>query len=69
MGDAEMKAYIATSGAVFGLLVVAHILRVIEEPAMARDPWFILITVAAAAFAAWAWRTLRHVPTQADGLG
>ena len=64
-----MKAYIATSGAVFGLLVVAHILRVIEEPALTRDPWFILITVAAAALGVWAWRTLRRVPTQADGLG
>ncbi|HEV7668984.1 MAG TPA: hypothetical protein VGS22_10700 [Thermoanaerobaculia bacterium] len=63
-----MKAYIATSGAIFGLLVVAHILRVIQEPALARDPWFILVTAAAAALGVWAWRTFRRVPTQAGGL-
>ena len=53
-----MKAYVVTSGGVFGLLVVAHIWRVIEEPALAKDPWFILVTLAAAALSVWAWRTL-----------
>jgi len=58
-----MKAYVMASGGVFALLVVAHIWRVIEEgPALARDPWFILITAAAAAFSFWAWRTLRLIP-------
>jgi hypothetical protein len=52
-----MKAYIMTTGSVFGLLVVAHIWRIIEEgPALAKDPLYIVITIAAAALCLWAWR-------------
>jgi len=55
-----MKAYIMTTGAVFGLLVVAHIWRAIEEgPAVAKDPFYIAITIAAAALCFWAWRLIR----------
>jgi len=55
-----MKAYVMTTGAVFGLLALAHVWRVIVEgPHMATDPFFILITVAAAALSLWAWRLLR----------
>jgi hypothetical protein len=55
-----MKAYVITSGVVFGLLTLAHILRVFAEgPRLATDPWFILITIAAAALCIWAWRVLR----------
>jgi hypothetical protein len=50
-----------TTGTVFGLLTLAHIWRAIDEgPHLATDPWFILITVAAAALCVWAgglvWR-------------
>ena len=55
-----MKAYIMTTGVLFGLLVVAHIWRAIAEgPALARDSFYIAITIAAAAFCFWAWRLLR----------
>jgi tetrahydromethanopterin S-methyltransferase subunit E len=55
-----MKAYVVTTGVVFGLLVVAHIWRVIvENPALAKDPAYIVITIAAAALCLWAWRLLR----------
>jgi len=55
-----MKAYVLTTGAVFGLLVVAHIWRVVEEgPALAKEPSYIAITLAAAALCLWAWRLLR----------
>jgi len=55
-----MKAYVMTTGAVFGLLVVAHVWRVIEEGvALAKDPIYILITMAAAALCLWAWRLFR----------
>ena len=60
-----MKAYVMTTGAVFGLLVVAHIWRVIEEgPGPAKNPWYIIITVAAAALCFWACRLLRLMPRQ-----
>jgi uncharacterized membrane protein len=55
-----MKAYVITTGAVFGLLILAHIWRIFAEPHLATDPWFILITVAAAALCFWAWRLLRR---------
>jgi hypothetical protein len=58
-GD-PMKTYVMTTGALFGLLTLAHIWRIIEEgPHLATDPWYILITVSAAALCVWAWRVLR----------
>lgn len=55
-----MKAYVITTGALFGLLTVAHIWRVFAEgPHLATDPFFVLITVAAAAFCLWACHLLR----------
>ncbi len=58
-----MKAYVVTTGSTFGLLVVAHVWRAIEEgPQLARDPSYILATAAAAAFCLWAWRVLKLMP-------
>lgn len=58
-----MKAYLAITGAVFGLITVAHVWGVIEEgPHLARDPWYVLTTIAAAALCLWAWRLLRPAP-------
>jgi hypothetical protein len=55
-----MKAYVITTGAVFGLLTLAHLARVFAEgPRLAADPWFVLVTVAAAALCLWAWRLLK----------
>jgi hypothetical protein len=55
-----MKAYILTTGLLFGLLTLVHIWRAVEEgPHLATDPWYILITVAAASLGLWAWRLLR----------
>jgi hypothetical protein len=55
-----MKAYVMTTGAVFGLLTLAHLLRIIVEGRhLATDPLYILITVAAASLCLWAWRVLR----------
>ena len=58
-----MKSYVITTGTVFGLLTVAHIGRVIEEgPQLATQPWYVLITVAAAALCIWALRLLSRWP-------
>jgi hypothetical protein len=55
-----MKAYLITTGILFGLLTGAHIWRAIAEgPQMAKDPFFILLTVLAASLSIWAWRLLR----------
>jgi hypothetical protein len=54
-----MKAYVMTTGVVFGLLTLAHIWRVTAEgPHLATEPWYVLITAAAAAFCLWAVRLL-----------
>jgi hypothetical protein len=58
-----MRAYVITTGAVFGLLTLMHVWRVIAEGVyLLKDPWWILITLAAAALSLWAWRVLRLVP-------
>jgi hypothetical protein len=58
-----LKAYLATTGTVFGLIFVAHIWRAVAEgPAMVKNPVFILLTVAAAALSVWAWRLLAAMP-------
>ena len=58
-----VKSYVVTTGSVFGLIVVAHVLRVIEEgPQLAKDPGYILLTAAAAALSVWAWRVFRLIP-------
>jgi hypothetical protein len=55
-----MKAYVMTTGAVFGLITLAHVLRIIAEgPHLVTDPWYVLLTVVAAALGLWAWRLLR----------
>jgi tellurite resistance protein TehA-like permease len=55
-----MKVYVRTTGVIFGLIVLAHIWRVFEEGArLARDPWFILLTVLAATLCVWACRLVR----------
>jgi hypothetical protein len=54
-----MKAYVVTTGAVFGLLTVAHIWRIFLEPHLAKEPWFILVTLIAFVLCLWAWRLLK----------
>jgi uncharacterized membrane protein len=54
-----MKAYVITTGAVFGLLTLAHVWQVVMKPHLARDPWFLLFTVLALGFCAWALSLLR----------
>jgi hypothetical protein len=60
-----MKAYVMTTGAVFGLLTLVHLLRIIVEGLhLATDPLYILITVAAGGLCLWAWRLLRVTPSE-----
>ena len=55
-----MRAYVVTTGVIFGLVVVVHVWRaVVEGPHLATDPSCILITLAAAGLWVWAWRVLR----------
>jgi hypothetical protein len=56
-----MKTYVITTGIIFGLLTVLHLLRIVTESSLlAKDPSFVLITVVAAGLCLWAWRLLRQ---------
>ena len=58
-----MKAYVLTTGVIFGILTMAHIWRITEEGQhLATDPWYVLITVAAAGLCLWACRLLWRAP-------
>jgi hypothetical protein len=47
--------YVVTTGILFGLVTVAHLLRmVLESRALAADPGYLLLTAAAAALSVWA---------------
>ena len=55
-----MKTYVMTTGAVFALITLAHILRIVAEgPRLASEPFFVLMTVLSTALSLWAWRVLR----------
>jgi hypothetical protein len=58
-----MKAYVMTTGSIFGLVVAAHVWRAVDEgPHLAADPVFILTTAIATALGVWAWRVVRLIP-------
>ena len=54
-----MRAYVMITGAVFGLITLAHLLRIFMEGRhLATEPIFILLTIAAASLCLWALRLL-----------
>jgi hypothetical protein len=59
----SMKAYLITTGTVFGLITLAHICRMVAEGLrLAKEPVFLLLTFVAAALSIWAWRLLGRLP-------
>ena len=58
-GD-SMKAYVTTTGAVFGLITLAHLLRVVEEgPRLVERSVLRAPHPPSTALCLWAWRVLR----------
>jgi hypothetical protein len=55
-----MRSYVIVAGVIFGLLAVVHLWRMAEEPHLSRDPWFLLVTIAAAVLGLAAWRVVRR---------
>jgi len=58
-----MKAYLITTGTVFGLIVIAHVWRITAEPSQMKEPWFVALTLVAAAFSGWAFSLVRKTRT------
>ena len=62
-----MRAYVITTGLVFALLTVVHIWRVIVEGTqLLTNPWWVLITAAAAALSIWAFVVVRRSSRSSD---
>lgn len=55
-----MKAYVVITGVLFGLLTVVHLWRIVEEPHLVRQPFFLGITVLSGALSLWSWRAARR---------
>ena len=53
-----MKSYVITTGVIFVLITVAHVLRMLEETRLATDPSFLALTIATAVLSGWALRVL-----------
>ena len=57
-----MKRYVIVTGSIFGLITVAHILRMIYEPHRAQEALYVLLTAVAAALSLWALRLMWPYP-------
>lgn len=55
-----MRAYVITTGAIFGLLTLAHIWRWYVERHLLTDIGHVSVTVIAAALCIWSWRLTRR---------
>lgn len=55
-----MKVYVVITGAIFGLLAVVHLMRMISEHRFATDPPFVLLTLLSAALCVWAVFVLKR---------
>lgn len=58
-----MRNYLLVTAITFALLALVHLWRMIQESsALARDPWFVIVTLISAAFSVWAFRLWRRTP-------
>src|SRR6476619_7440119 len=59
--EGPVRAYLITTSILFALIVVAHIARVFaESTAVAKDPWFVGLTLLAMAMCGWGLQLLRR---------
>jgi uncharacterized membrane protein len=64
-----MKGYVITTGSLFGLLTLAHIWRMVQEPHLVRDPWFLVFTALATGLCVWACRLLMTTKRSPGDVG
>ena len=58
-----MRTYLLATGVIFALIVVAHVWRIVSEShALAREPWFMALTLVAAAMSGWAFWLAARTP-------
>jgi hypothetical protein len=49
-----MRAYTITTGVIFALVTIAHLLRMASESRVLTEPVYILLTILTAALTGWA---------------
>lgn len=65
-----MRTYVITSGAIFSLLVLAHIVRLLSEGVMvAFEPFFAASTMLGIGMTVWAWCLLRRLKRHGEPNG
>ena len=55
-----MKTYVLIAGGVFGLITLVHLWRMVVEPGVRTEPWFLVTTLASAALSIAAFRVARR---------
>jgi hypothetical protein len=55
-----MQAFVITAGAIFGLITLVHVWRMVEEPQLATEPWFLVLTGLSAVLSLWAFGVARR---------
>lgn len=56
-----MRAYLRLTSAIFGLVALAHLWRIVaENRALLVDPFFMALTLVAAGLCLWGLRLLRR---------
>jgi hypothetical protein len=60
-----VRTYVLVTGVIFGLILAAHVWRVVaESPRLATDPGFVVLTLLAGGLCGWAIRLLRRAPSR-----
>ena len=60
-----MKAYIITTGVIFGLITVAHLWRMVTEGSrLLTEPEYLVLTAMAAGLSLWAARLVWRSPNR-----
>ena len=55
-----MKTYVLIAGGVFGLITLAHLWRMVVEPHVRTEPWFLFATIVSTALSIAAFRVARR---------
>jgi hypothetical protein len=56
-----MRTYVLISGAIFAVLVIAHVVRLyFEGVSVALEPAFVISTIFGVVMSVWAWYLLKH---------
>ncbi len=56
-----MKVYVITTGIIFALITISHVVRMVVEPHVLTEPVYLFLTLLSAVLAIWAVVVLRRL--------